>query len=130
MKLADINVLHQSDSYQILDFKCHCKICSITDVEYNESFTLSFIRKGFFEYRTFKRNDELHVGRILISKPCYQHTTRHIDNQPDIVTIFDFKRAFFEDKILPYYGSQAPILKNNDVHSLMLQANPELEYRH
>ena len=131
MKLADIHILHQSDFYRIEDFKCHCMVCSVTNPEYNNSFTLSFIRKGFFEYRTFRRNDELHVGRLLISKPGYEHTTKHIDNQPDIVTIFDFRRSFFEETILDIYGNRLPwILKNNDIHSIMVNATPELEYIH
>lgn len=129
--MADIHILHQSDFYRIEDFKCHCQVCSVTSPEYNKSFSLSFIRKGFFEYRTFKRNDEVHVGRILISKPGFEHTTRHIDNQPDVVTIFDFKRSFFEETILDVYGSRLPwILKNNDIHSVMVNATPELEYQH
>jgi|KBSSwiS6_1023812.scaffolds.fasta_scaffold01292_4 AraC-like DNA-binding protein len=131
MKLADIHILHQSDFYRVLDFKCYCVECSVTSPEYNESFCMSFIRKGFFEYRSFKRKDEIHVGRVLISKPGYEHTTRHIDNQPDIVTIFDFKRSFFEETILDIYGNKLPwILKNRDIHSLMINATAELEYQH
>ena len=131
MKMADIHIMHQSDFYRIEDFKCHCDFCSVTDPEYNKSFSLSFIRKGFFEYQTFKRNDEVHVGRVLISKPGFEHITRHIDNQPDIVTIFEFRRSFFEETILDVYGNKLPwILKNNDIHSVMINATPELEYHH
>ena len=78
MKMADIHIMHQSDFYRVEDFKCHCDVCSVTDPEYNKSFSLSFIRKGFFEYQTFKRKDEVHVGRMLISKPGFDHVTRHI----------------------------------------------------
>lgn len=131
MKLADIHILHQSGFYRVVDYKCHCTICSVTDPEYNTSFCLSFIRKGFFEYRSFRRNDEVHAGRMLISKPGYEHTTRHIDNQPDIVTIFDFSRTFYEETILEQYGDKLPwILKNNDIHSIMVSAGPEMEYLH
>jgi AraC family transcriptional regulator len=131
MKLADIHILHQSAFYRVVDFKCHCNVCSVTNPENNESFCMSFIRKGFFEYRSFKRNDEVHVGRVLISKPGYEHTTRHIDNQPDIITIFDFRKDFYEQTILDVYGSRLPwILKNNDIHSVMVNATPELEYHH
>lgn len=129
--MADIHILHQSDFYRVEDFKCHCEVCSVTSPEYNKSFSLSFIRKGFFEYRTFKRHDEVHVGRVLISKPGFEHTTRHIDNQPDIVTIFEFRKSFFEETILDVYGNKLPwILKNNDIHSVMVNATPELEYHH
>lgn len=131
MKMADIHILHQSDFYRVEDFRCHCEVCSVTDPEYNKSFSISFIRKGFFEYRTFKRNEEVHVGRVLLSKPGFEHITRHIDNQPDIVTIFEFRRNFFEETILDLYGNKLPwLLKNNDIHSLMVNATPELEYHH
>ena len=131
MKMADINILHQSDFYRIEDFRCHCEVCSITAPEYNKSFSVSFIRKGFFEYQTFKRNDEVHVGRLLISKPGFEHRTRHIDSQPDIVTIFEFRRNFFEETIMDVYGNKLSwLLKNNDLHSLMVNTTPELEYHH
>lgn len=131
MKLADIHILHSSDVYRVIDFKCHCEVCSVTGPEYNDSFTLSFIRRGFFEYRSFKREDEVHAGRILLSKPGYEHTTRHIDNQPDTVTIFDFTRSFYEETIVEQYGSRLPwILQNKDLHSLMVNSTPELEYLH
>ncbi len=131
MKIADIHILHQSDFYRVLDFKCHCVVCSVTDPEYNDSFSLAFIRKGFFEYRTFRRKDEVHTGRVLLSKPGFEHTTRHIDNQPDIVTIFEFRRSFFEENIISNYGDQLPwILKNNDIHSVMVNATPGLEFLH
>ena len=131
MKLADVHILHSSDFYRILDFKCHCTFCNVSTPEYNDSFAISFIRNGFFEYQTFKRNDEVHVGRLLLSKPGFEHTTRHIDNQPDIVTIFDFKSSFFEEDILELYGEKLRwILKNKDIHSLMINSTPELEYLH
>ncbi len=131
MKMADVHTLHQSDFYQIKDFKCHCEVCSITEPEYNKSFTVSFIRKGFFEYQTFRRNEEMHVGRLLISKPGYEHKTRHIDNQPDIITIFEFKKNFFEETVLDIYGNKLPwLLRNNDIHSLMINTTSELEYYH
>src|SRR6185436_15704922 len=126
MSTADIHILHKGDFYRVVDFKCHCRVCSVTAPEYNNSFTISFIRKGFFEYQTYRRNDEVHAGRFLISKPGYEHTTRHIDNQPDIVTIFDFKRSFYEEQILDQYGKKIPwILKNHDIHSLMVNTSPE-----
>lgn len=131
MKLADVHILHTSDFYRVLDFKCHCDFCNISSPEYNNSFSISFIRNGFFEYQTFKRNDEVHVGRLLISKPGFEHTTRHIDNHPDVVTIFDFQKTFFEQNIVELYGEKLQwILKNKDIHSLMINSTPELEYLH
>ena len=127
--IADIHILHQSDFYSISDFKCHCDICSISEPEQNRSLCISFIREGFFEYQTFRRKDEVHVGRVLISKPGYEHITGHIDGQPDITTVFEFTPDFFK-KIQEQYKDAAWFLKNNDIHSLLLQSNPELDYLH
>ena len=127
--LADVHLLHQSDFYRIADFKCHCDICSVSNPEYNESLSLSFIRKGFFGYQTFRRKEEVHAGRVLISKPGYEHIATHIDGQPDVTTVFEFTTDFFRE-IRELYIQAAWFLKNNDIRSLLLQSNPELDYLH
>jgi AraC-like DNA-binding protein len=70
------------------------------------------------------------VGRLLISKPGYEHITRHIDNQPDITTGFEFTVNFFH-LLQDQYARQAGwFLNNHDIHSLMLRSNPEMDYLH
>lgn len=130
MLIADIHLLHQSDFYRVNDFICHCDRCSVSQPEYNNSLFFSFIRKGFFEYQTFRRNDEMHVGRLLVSKPGYEHITRHIDDQPDTTTGFEFRAEFFRILQDQYAKEAGWFLKNKDIHSLMLQSNPELDYLH
>jgi AraC-like DNA-binding protein len=127
--VADVHILHQSDFYKVTDYKCHCDVCSVSDTEYNETLCLSFIRKGFFGYHTFRRKDEVHAGRILISKPGYEHIASHIDGQPDITTVFEFTSGFFL-QIRDQYKQAAWFLKNNDIHSLLLQSSPRLDYLH
>lgn len=126
---ADVHILYRSDFFRVVDFKCLCDVCSVTHPEYNNSLCISFIRKGFFEYRVFNGNQEAHIGRILVSKPGYEHTTRHIDNQPDITTVFEFTRDFFE-RLQDHYAPCAWFLKNNDIHSLLLNCSPEADYLH
>jgi len=130
MLIADIHILHQSDFYRVNDFICHCDRCSVSQPEYNKSLFISFIRKGFFEYQTFRRDDEMHVGRLLVSKPGYEHITRHIDDQPDTTTGFEFRADFFHILQEQYAKEAGWFLKNNDIHSLMLRSNPELDYLH
>ena len=130
MLIADVHILHQSDFYRVNDFKCHCDRCSVSQPEYNESLFVSFIRKGYFEYKTFRKDDELHVGRLLISKPGYEHITGHIDNQPDTTTGFEFTPGFFRIMQDQYAALAGWFLKNNDIHSLMLRSNAELDYLH
>jgi len=90
---------------------------------------MSFIRKGFFEYRVFNGNQAVHIGRILISKPDYEHVTRHIDNQPDITTVFEFKKEFLEI-LKDHYCNCNWFLGNNDIHSILLNSNTEADYLH
>ena len=130
MLIADIHILHRSDFYQVKDFKCHCDRCSLSQPEYNSSLFISFVRKGFFEYKTFRKEDELHIGRMLISKPGYEHVTRHIDNQPDMTTCLEFKPTFFHLLQDQYATTAGWFLNNEDIHSLMLRTNPELDYLH
>src|SRR5207249_1224226 len=82
-----------------------------------------------FEYRAFNGNHEAHVGRILISKPGYEHTTRHIDHQPDVTTVFEFKKDFFET-LKDHYADCSWFLKNNDIHSILLNCSVEADYLH
>jgi AraC-like DNA-binding protein len=127
--LADVHILHQAEFYRITDFVCHCDRCSVSETEYNESLSISFIRKGFFEYQTFRREDEVHTGRILVSKPGYDHVIRHIEGQPDLTTILEFTRDFFMT-IQSEFETAAFFFLNNDIHSLLLQSNPRLDYLH
>jgi len=125
--LAEVHLFHKSDFYTIADFKCHCDICSVSDIEYNESLCLSFIRKGYFEYHTFRRRDEVHAGRVLVSKPGFEHIAGHIDGQPDITTVVEFTSPFFVE-ITEQYKDAEWFLRNNDIHSLMLRSNAEVDY--
>jgi AraC family transcriptional regulator len=126
LMLADIHILHRSEHYQVVDFRCHCDVCSVSQAEYNHAFCISFIRKGFFEYRTFRRNSEVYAGRLHISKPGYEHTTRHIDQQPDLTTTIEFTASFFEH-IRAHYQEAAWFLNNNDIHSLVMQCSVATE---
>ncbi|MCW3117327.1 MAG: transcriptional regulator, AraC family, partial [Chitinophagaceae bacterium] len=120
MLLADIHILHQADFYKIVNYTCHCTVCSISAEEYNDSFSISFIRKGFFEYRTFRRHEEVHAGRVLISKPGFGHTTRHIDQQPDITTTIEFTKDFFKELVEKYNPGSAWFFTNRDMHSILV----------
>ncbi|PWT70973.1 MAG: AraC family transcriptional regulator [Bacteroidetes bacterium] len=127
---ANTEILHRSDSYRILNYKCYCDICSLSEPEYNNSFCVSFIRKGFFEYRVFRHQYEAHAGRLLISKPAYEHRARHIDDQPDVTTVFEFKPEFFDLLKEQYRASAGWFLDNNDLHALLLTCSIESDWLH
>lgn len=126
----EIHILHTSDFYQIRNFKCNCTKCNTSATEYTERFCICFIRSGFFEHQVFRRNHEAHVGRILVAKPRIEHVTRHIDNQPDLCTVFDFTHAFYSHLTDNYKKELGWFFDNPDLHSVLIQTNPETEYVH
>lgn len=128
--LGDVRILFSSDVYQVTRYKCHCNICSISQPEYNDSFGFDFVQTGFFEYRTFRRLEDVHTGRILIFRPTFPHTVRHIDGQPDTTTTFKFNSAFFQQIIRNYAHETGWFLQNHDVHSLVINSNAALDHLH
>lgn len=127
---ADVHVLHNSGFYQIRDYKCNCIECHKSKVEYCNSFNLCFVRSGYFEFEVFRDNLEVHVGRLLVTKPGSEHIARHIDDQPDICSVIDFKPEFYKS-LLEHYRYDIPwFFENNDIHSLLLKCTPEIDYLH
>jgi AraC-like DNA-binding protein len=124
-----MHLLHQSDFYRMVDFRCHCMECSTTPEEYTRTFNFCFVRKGYFEYRVFRRNLEVHVGRVLISKAGTTHYTHHIANQPDVCSVLYFTNAFVE-RLREKYPAAAWFFDNPDVQSLLLKCTPEADYFH
>jgi AraC family transcriptional regulator len=130
MEAPEISVLHKSDFYRIRDFKCNCTRCSTSDLEYNDTFCICFVRSGYFQYRILGKKLDTHVGRALISKPDFEHTTYHIDNQPDICTVIDFSPRFY-DALRDMYGRENSwFFNNSNIKSLLLQTSPTIEYYH
>jgi AraC family transcriptional regulator len=130
MGAPQIDILYSSGFFQIRNYKCHCVECDTSAVEYSNSFFICFVRSGYFEYQTFRRALEMHVGRVMFSKPGIEHRVRHIDNQPDICSVFDFSPEFYRS-LQEHYNSQAGwFFKNRDLHSIMVRCAPEIDYLH
>jgi AraC family transcriptional regulator len=124
------HVLHDSDFYQIRDFRCACTKCSVSRLEQGAHFFIIFVRQGFYEQRVFKGNHEMHVGRVLVSKPDIEFTIRHIDHQPDVCTSFRFEPSFYMH-VKERYGKEANwFFVNPDLHSVLLSSNPSIEFLH
>ncbi|HZY78040.1 MAG TPA: AraC family transcriptional regulator [Cyclobacteriaceae bacterium] len=78
----------------------------------------------------FRNNLEVHVGRVLITKPDAEHIARHVDDQPDICTVLDLKPEFYKS-LREHYRYDVPwFFENNDIHSLLLKCTPEVDYLH
>lgn len=130
MRPAELNILHASGFYQINDFKCNCTECHKSRVEYCSTFNICFVRSGYFEFEVFRDNLEVHVGRMLITKPDSEHVARHIDDNPDVCSVFDFKEDFYKSLVEHYRGDVPWFFDNNDIHSLLIKCSPEIDYLH
>lgn len=130
MNSPEIHILHKSDFYQIRNYKCNCTECHTSAVEYTSSFNLCFVRTGYFEYQVFKGELEVHIGRVMVSKPGSEHVTRHIENQPDVCTVFDFTNTFYKSIQENYKRQAGWFFQNKDLHSILLPCPPDLDYVH
>lgn len=126
---ADIHTLYSSDFYTIRDFKCRCTDCKTSRPEYNESFCISFVRKGNFIFNVFRHALDSYNGCVLITKPGYEHTVTHAHAVPDECTIFDFKKDFYRDSLQELYG-RTRFFQDNDLHSTLVRTNAETEFLH
>lgn len=126
----EVHILHRSDFYQIRNFKCNCTACGVSQREYHRIFNFCFVRSGYFEYQLFRSDLEVHVGRVLVMKPDFDHYTRHINNQPDVCTVLDFTPDFYE-LLKEYYKDEAGWFFNNkDLHAMVLKCSAEMDYLH
>jgi len=125
---ADIHTLYTSDFYRILDFKCRCVSCKTSNPEYNESFCISFVRKGNFLFNVFRHSLDSYTGTVLITKPGYERTVTHVHTVPDECTIFDFKTDFYRELVEQYGGMK--FFQDNDLHSTLIKTTAETEFLH
>lgn len=125
---ADISTLFQSDFYRILDFKCRCVECITSKPEYVDTFSISFVRKGNFLFNVFRNSFDAHTGRVLLTKPGYEHTVTHTHDVPDECTIIEFEKGFYE-KISEHYRHHR-LFNDPDIHSLQINTSADTEFLH
>jgi AraC-like DNA-binding protein len=72
----------------------------------------------------------VHIGRLLVSKPNIEYVIRHINNQPDLCTSFNFSDDFYE-RVKDHFGMEAKwFFSNPDLQSLLLSSNAGIELIH
>ncbi|NUM79596.1 helix-turn-helix transcriptional regulator [bacterium] len=127
---ADIDILHHSDFYRVLDFKCRCTDHGTSPREYVQSFSVSFIRKGNFIYNVFRHSYDSYNGKILLTKAGHEHTVTHAHHVPDECTIIQFSQRFYQHLIDHYHLKRHWFFGNSDLHSILLSTDVDLEYLH
>lgn len=127
---AEVHMLHQSDFYQIRDFQCACTECSTSRLEQCERFAICFVRRGYYEQHVYRKQQEMHAGRLLVSKPGIEYFIRHIENQPDLCTSINFTDAFYQ-RVRDHYRLEAGwFFRNPDLQSVLLATPPAAEFLH
>lgn len=127
---AEIHILHQSDFYEIRDFRCTCAECSVSKPEESNHFFICFVRSGYYEQHVFRDEHSVHFGRILVCKPRVEYTIRHIQNQPDLCTIIRFTHDFYEQIKDRYQNELHWFFSNPDIQSLLINTQAGIELLH
>ena len=125
---ADIFTLYESDFYRLLDFKCRCVDCTTSKPEYSASFSISFVRKGNFLFNVFRNSLDSYNGCVLVTKPGFERTVTHAHEVPDECSIIEFTAEFYE--LLCQQYPRNIFFLDNDIHSTLIKAGPELEILH
>lgn len=126
---ADIRTLYQSPICTVHDFLCRCGECTVSAKEYQETFSIAYIRKGNFRFRVFRNDLDAYSGLFLLCKPGYEHRVAHIHNISDQCTIFSFP-AESADRLMEHTASFSWFFNNPDIQSILVKATPEMEFLH
>src|SRR5260221_3752195 len=125
---ATVRTLYKSDSFEVTDFVCRCTECGFSGTEYQNKFSICYIRRGSFLFKTFSDELECFNNRFLVNKPGFTHRVKHYHSQPDECLIIGFNSGFY-DRIMDVYNlSLNGFLKDESKHSLVLDSIPETEY--
>jgi AraC family transcriptional regulator len=120
--------LFSSDLYTVNDFSYACGANYRFDPGYTSDFCISFTRKGFLTFKSFRHSHEECNTRILIEKPGCEFTLQRRGGGSGCGTTFRFKQEAYAG-ILDREGVKKSLFfRNPDIFSLLLAATPEAEY--
>ena len=126
---ADIEQLYTSSICNVRDFLCRCQSCSTSSKEHEEQFVVAYIRKGNFQFNTFRNELDAYHGLFLINKPYYEYQVKHVHNLPDECTIFSISETVL-DALKGQAGQFDWFFKDPDKQSVLIRATPATEYLH
>jgi len=81
-------------------------------------------------FNVFRNSFDSHTGRLLVTKPGYEHTVTHTHTVPDECTIFEVTKEFYEELTEHFSKGKNNFFNDNDLHSLLLKTSVEMEYLH
>jgi AraC family transcriptional regulator len=125
---ALIRTLYKSDLYEITNFACQCTKCGFSDVEFQNKFSICYIRRGSFLFKISSGDLECFNSRFLLNRPGFTHRVKHYHAQADECLIIGFSAGFYERIQELYRSTLGNFLANEKIHSMVLQSYPETEY--
>jgi AraC family transcriptional regulator len=126
---ADIEQLYNSSICSVRNFLCRCQSCRTSSKEHEEQFVVAYIRKGNFQFNTFRNELDAYHGLFLINKPDYEYQVKHVHNLPDECTIFSIPEIVL-DTLKGQAGQFDWFFNNPDKKSALIRATPATEYLH
>ncbi|HEY0670141.1 MAG TPA: AraC family transcriptional regulator [Sphingobacteriaceae bacterium] len=120
-------VLFQSDFYQVKNWEYDFGDERKPTNGFNDCLCFVYVKKGSFLFDLAKDSYDIHSGYIVIDKPNYEYSLRPSAGDCSIFNFTnDFYRQLLEDLNLKY----SFFFGNNNILSLLLKANPEIDYLH
>lgn len=122
----DWKSLYNSDFYSVNDFSYECGAHFRFEPGYTQEFCISFTRKGFLTFNSFRQSHQECNTRILIEKPGCEFTLHHRGGGSGCGTSFRFSHEAYA--ALKQKQEPSLFFRNPDIFSLLLSATPEVEY--
>ena len=126
---ADVVQLYKSSLCTVHNFLCRCTACTVSKREWQETFSIAYVRKGNFEFKVFRNDLDAHHGLFLVCKPGYEHRVGHVHDLPDECTIFSLPAENLES-FKGQTNEFSWFFNNPDIQSVLLKATPQTEYLH
>ena len=126
---ADIERLYASSICNVRNFLCRCQSCRTSSKEHEEHFVIAYIRKGNFQFNTFRNELDAYHGLFLVNKPDYEYQVKHVHNLPDECTIFSISETVL-DALKGQAGQFDWFFNDPDKKSVLIRATPATEYLH
>ena len=126
---AVVSTLYSSQLVTIHDFRCQCHHCHTSETEYQQAFSIAYIRTGNFVFKSFRNDLDAYHGLFLISKAGFEYKVGHVHAMPDQCTIFSLStenRTHLESLSKDFES----FIRNPDRHAMLVKATPQTEYLH
>jgi AraC family transcriptional regulator len=120
--------LYTSDLYSINEFSYECGAHYCFDPGFTKELCISFTRKGYLTFNSFRQSHEECNTRVLIEKPGCEFTLQHRGPGAGCGTSFRFTQEAY-DLLKERPGLKHSLFfRNPSIFSMLVAATPEAEY--